>query len=187
MMMSDLHIENHDFTIIDFNELLINDIQPQIINSLHEFNLLEKSINNLQVKKFIYHYTIYNICQRVLNCKSKSIIYFNNTQLDDCELTKYYKETDILTFFTNFLRRVDRLLPLKIFISKYSIVYLDHLIGINDGKAQTTINSMINKINNMDIGKYTFSGVKKFTKRYELTFLNKDYFNRLSTKLLLIR
>ena len=146
--MADLHIENYDFTIIDFNELLINDIQPEIINSLHEFNLLEKSINNLQVKKFIYHYTIYNIC---------------------------------------FLRRVDRLLPLKIFISKYSIVYLDHLIGINDGKAQTTINSMVSKINNMDISKYTFSGVKKFTKRYELTFLNKDYFNRLSTKLLLIR
>ncbi len=86
--MADLHIENYDFTIIDFNELLINNIQPQIINSLHEFNLLDKSINNLQVKKFIYHYTIYNICQKLLNCKSKSIIYFNNTQLDDCELTK---------------------------------------------------------------------------------------------------
>ena len=185
--MADLHIENYDFTIIDFNELLINDIQPQIINSLHEFNLLEKSINNLQVKKFIFHYTIYNICQKLLDSKSKSIIYFNNTQLDDCELTKYYKENEILTFFTNFLRKIDKILPIKIFISKYSIIYLNHLIDINDGKAQTTINSMILKINNMDIGKYTFSQVKRFTKRYELTFLNKDYFNRLSTKLLLIR
>ena len=82
---------------------------------------------------------------------------------------------------------MDKILPLKIFISKYSILYLDHLIDINDGKAQTTINSMISKINNMDISKYTFSEVKKFTRRYELTFLNKDYFNRLSTKLLLIR
>ncbi len=185
--MADLHIENYDFTIIDFNELLINEIQPEIINSLHEFNLLDKSINNLSVKKFIYHYTIYNICQRLLDCNTKSIVFFNNTQLDECELTKYYSEQEILIFFTNFLRRVDKILPVKIFISKYSIVYLDHLISINDGKAQTTINSMITKINNLDIGRYTFSDVKKFTKRYELTFLNKDYFNRLSTKLLLIR
>ena len=44
-MMSDLHIENYDFTIIDFNELLIDNIQHQIINSLHEFNLLEKSMS----------------------------------------------------------------------------------------------------------------------------------------------
>ena len=185
--MSDLHIENYDFTIIDFNELLINDIQNQIINSLHEFNLLDKSINNLQVKKFSYHYTIYSICEKLLEGKTKSIIYFNNTQLEDCELTKYFKESDILNFFTNFLRKVDKILPLKIFISKYSILYLDHLIDINDGKAQTTINSMLSKINSMDISKYTFSDVKKFTRRYELTFLNKDYFNRLSTKLLLIR
>ena len=185
--MADLHIENYDFTIIDFNDLLINNIQPKIINSLHEYNLLDKSINNLQVKKFIYHYTIYSICEKLLNAKTKSIIYYNYTQLDDCELFKYFKENEILTFFTNFLRKVDKILPLKIFISKYSILYLDHLIDINDGKAQTTINSMISKINNMDISKYTFSEVKKFTRRYELTFLNKDYFNRLSTKLLLIR
>ena len=78
-------------------------------------------------------------------------------------------------------------MPIKIYISKYSIVYLTHLIEKNDGKAQTTINSMISKINKIDISKFTFSEIKKFTKRYELTFLNKDYFNRLSTKLLLIR
>jgi hypothetical protein len=186
-MMADLHIENYDFTIIDFNDLLINHIQDKIINSLYEYTLLDKSINNLQVKKFIYHYTIYSICEKLLEGKTKSIIYYNNTQLDDCELLKYFKESEILSFFTNFLRKVDKILPLKIFISKYSILYLDHLIDINDGKAQTTINSMISKINNMDISKYTFSEVKRFTKRYELTFLNKDYFNRLSTKLLLIR
>ena len=45
--MADLHIKNYDFTIIDFNELLIDEIQPEIINSLYEYNLLEKSINNL--------------------------------------------------------------------------------------------------------------------------------------------
>ena len=185
--MADLHIKNYDFTIIDFNELLIDEIQPEIINSLYEYNLLEKSINNLSVKKFIYHYTIFSICQRMLNSKNKSIIYFNNTQLEDCELMKYFNEKDILTLFTNFLRRIDKILQIKIFISKYSIVYLDHLISSDDGKAYTTINSMISKINNMDISKYTFSEVKKFTRRYELTFLNKDYFNRLSTKLLLIR
>ena len=90
-MMSDLHIENYDFTIIDFNELLIDNIQHQIINSLYEFNLLEKSINNLSVKKFIFHYTIYGICDKLLDCNTKSIVYFNNTQLDDCELFKYFK------------------------------------------------------------------------------------------------
>ena len=88
---------------------------------------------------------------------------------------------------TAILRKIEKLLPIKFYISKYSIEYLNHLIEKNDGKAQTTINSMISKVNSLDISKFTFNNIKKFTKKYDLTFLNKDYFNRLSTKLLLIR
>lgn len=185
--MPDLNIDNYDLKIIDLNELFVKDIQIQIIDNLYNYNLLDRSINNLQVKKFFFHYLIHNICEKVLETKGKSIIYFNNTQLEESTINKYYSETEILTLLSNILRRIEKLLPVKIYISKYSIEYLSHLLEKNDGKAQTTVNSMISKINKVDISKYTFSEVKKFTKRYELTFLNKDYFNRLSTKLLLIR
>jgi hypothetical protein len=72
--MADLHIENYDFTIIDFNELLINDIQPQIINSLHEFNLLDKSINNLQLKS-LYITILYTIYVKGYLIVSQSLLY----------------------------------------------------------------------------------------------------------------
>tara|TARA_E500000318_G_scaffold78764_2_gene73651 strand:+ start:3663 stop:4223 length:561 start_codon:yes stop_codon:yes gene_type:complete len=186
-MMPDLNIDNYDLKIIDLNELFVKGIQIQIIDNLYNYNLLDRSINNLQVKKFFFHYLIHNICEKVLENKGKSIIYFNNTQLEESTINKYYSETEILTLLSNILRRIEKLLPVKIYISKYSIEYLSHLLEKNDGKAQTTVNSMISKINKVDISRYTFSEVKKFTKRYELTFLNKDYFNRLSTKLLLIR
>jgi|TARA_X000001388_G_C2210865_1_gene115086 hypothetical protein len=186
-MMSDLFLKDYDLNIIDFNELFTTDIQFEIIDSLYEFDLLEKSINNSSVKKFFLHWIILSICDKILKNKNKSLIYFNYTQLEDCELKKYYNETEILNFLNSNLRRVEKLLPIKIFISKFSIDYLSYLIDKNDGKAYTTINSMVNKLNSIDITKFTFSNIKKFTKRYELTFLNRDYFNRLSTKLLLIR
>lgn len=185
--MADLCLSDYDLKIVDFNDLFIKDIQPEIINSLHEYSLLEKSINNALVKKFFFHYIILGVCEKILKSKSKTLIYFNNTQLDDCEMFKYYSENDLLLLFTNMMRKIEKLLPIKIYISKFSIEYLTHLVDKNDGKAQTTINSMISKINKIDISKYTFSNIKKFTKRYELTFLNRDYFNKLSTKLLLIR
>lgn len=185
--MPDLNIYNYDLKIIDLNELFVKDIQIQIIDNLYNYNLLDRSINNLQVKKFFFHFLIHNICEKVLENKGKSIIYLNNTQLEESTINKYYSETEILTLLSNILRRIEKLLPVKVYISKYSIEYLNHLLERNDGKAQTTVNSMISKINKVDISRYTFSEVKKFTKRYELTFLNKDYFNRLSTKLLLIR
>ena len=100
---------------------------------------------------------------------------------------KYFSETEQLNYITNILRRIEKLLPVKFYISKYSIEYLNHLINTNDGRGYTTINSMISKINSIDITKFTFSKIKSFTKKYELSFLNTDYFNRLSTKLLIIR
>ena len=185
--MADICIENYDLKIIDFNELFTDTIQYRIIDALYEFNLLNNSLTNTNVKKFFFHQIIFEICERVLEKTGKSIIYFNNTQLEDCELMKYFKEKEILLALTSILRKIEKLLPVKFYISKYSIEYLNHLIEKDDGKAQTTINSMINKVNSLDIGKFTFSNIKKFTKRYDLTFLNRDYFNRLSTKLLLIR
>ena len=100
---------------------------------------------------------------------------------------KYFTETEILTFLSNLLRKIEKLLPIKFYISKFSLEYLNYLIDKDDGKAHTTINSMILKINKIDITKFTFSKMKNYTKRYELSFLNNDYFNRLSTKLLIIR
>ena len=117
----------------------------------------------------------------------KSVVYFNYTQIEECDILKYYKENDVLNFLSYSLRRVEKLLPVKIYISKYSIDYLSHLLSKKDGKAYTTVNSIITKMNNIDITKFTFSGVKKFTKQYELSFLNNDYFNRLSTKQLMLK
>ena len=35
--------------------------------------------------------------------------------------------------------------------------------------------------------RFTFSKIKQYTKKYGLTWLNEEYFNRLSTKFLLIK
>lgn len=186
-MMSDITLKNHDIEIIDFNELYNTEIQYCIIESLYELDLLDYSINNINIKRWFLHQIIYSVCEKVLSKNTKSIVYFNNTQLEENHLSKYFSETEQLNYITNILRRIEKLLPVKFYISKYSIEYLNHLISTNDGRGYTTINSMVSKINSIDITKFTFSKIKSFTKKYELSFLNTDYFNRLSTKLLIIR
>ncbi len=185
--MPNITLKAHQIDIIDFNELYNEEIQYCIIEALYELDLLDRSINNTNVKRWFLHQIIYSICERVLSQKNKCVIYFNNTQLEENELMKYFTEKDQLTYITNILRKVEKLLPIKFYISKYSIEYLNHLIDTNDGRGQTTINSMVHKVNSLDISKFTFSKIKTFTKRYELSFLNTDYFNRLSTKLLIIK
>jgi hypothetical protein len=186
-MMADLKLETYDVRLIDFNKLFTSIIQYNIVNNLHDLECLHKSISNRLVKKIFLHWVIFEMCEKILDKNEKSVVYFNYTQIEECDILKYYKENDILNFLSYSLRRVEKLLPVKIYISKYSIDYLSHLLSKKDGKAYTTVNSIITKMNNIDITKFTFSGVKKFTKQYELSFLNNDYFNRLSTKQLMLK
>jgi hypothetical protein len=185
--VSDLYLKLYDLNLINFNEMFSKEIQFDIINDLHKFELLDKSINNKDTNKIFLHYIIYHICNKILKMNSKSVIFFNYNQLDECELMKYYSEKDILTVMLKIINKLNNLLPIILHISKLSIDYLKHLIEIGDGKSFLTINSIRLKCDKLDTAKYTFSGVKKMTKKYDLTFLNNDYFNRLSTKLLLIK
>lgn len=185
--MNSLYLKIYGLDLIDFNEIFCNDIQLDIINDLHAFNLLDKKINNKDVNKIILHHTILHMCNNILKMKTKSVVFFNYTQLNECELMKYYSEKEILKSLLKIIKKLDKVLPVILHISKLSLDYLKHLIEIDDGKSSLTINSILIKYNQFDVGKYTFSGIKKMTKKYELTFLNYEYFNRLSTKLLLIK
>ena len=81
---------------------------------------------------------------------------------------------------------MQRSLPIRVYNSKYSLVYFDHLINKKDGRGSILLNDIIRRFDK-EYSNFTFSDIKRFTKKYDLTFLNIDYFNRLSTKLLLIK
>jgi hypothetical protein len=76
--MSDITLKNHDIEIIDFNELYNTEIQYSIIESLYELDLLDYSINNINIKRWFLHQIIYSVCEKVLSKDTKSIVYFNN-------------------------------------------------------------------------------------------------------------
>ena len=79
-----------------------------------------------------------------------------------------------------------KILPVKIYVSRYSLPYFDHLLSSRQGRGQMLLND-IQKNTDKEYARFTFSKAKQFTKRYELTWLNQEYFNQLSTKFLLIK
>ena len=63
---------------------------------------------------------------------------------------------------------------------------ITHLIEKKDGRGVELVNSIRCYIESVNFEKYTFSNVKTFTMKNNLTFLNQTYFNHLKTKQLLI-
>ena len=75
--MSDLYLKVYDLNLINFNEMFTEDIQFDIINDLHKFELLDKSITNKDTNKIFLQKMAFGLFFRIL--QSKSQIIFNTT------------------------------------------------------------------------------------------------------------
>jgi hypothetical protein len=180
-------LAEYGITLIDFNKVFIKEVQVDILDDLFKFKLLGKNLANSDVKKIFYHHIVYRICEDLLAVRfSKPIIIFNHTQLDDCFIKNYFKEDSLLDFLVAFINKLQTMLPIKIYKSKLNIETLQHLQKTQDARAQMMINALVQKSNTFDSSSYSFEKIKRFTKKYELTFLNSDYFNRIKTKQILI-
>lgn len=186
-MLKKIEFNQYNFRLLNFNYIFARKIEVNLINDLHKFDLLKDRITS-HARKFFLHHIILTLCEELLNdaSKEKTIIYFNNTQLDQFHIFKYFKEEDVLKVLNTVLLKVKRLLPLKVFITNISFDFLTHLLSTNDGRGIETINNIRSYMDSVNIENYTFAKIKTFTLKNDLTFLNKDYFNRLKTKQLLI-
>jgi len=73
-----------------------------------------------------------------------------------------------------------------VFFTNISFEFLHHLLSKNEGRGLEVISNIRSYIDSINLERYTFAKVKTFTKRNNLIFLNKEYFNQLKTKQLLI-
>lgn len=184
----ELELPYHNITILDFNELFITKYQVEILDCLFKFKLLDKSLSNPDVKKLLYHNLIHGVCETLLeHKKGKPVLLFKYTELEDCLLCNYHSEQEILEFLRKFIVKLEKMLPIRVCQSTFGVASLKHIISKNnDSRAAMVINQCIQRSTSVDMNAYTFQKIKTFTKKYELTFLNNDYFNRLKTKQILI-
>jgi hypothetical protein len=182
-----IEFSQYNLRLLNFNYIFSRKIEVNIINDLHRFGLLKDRIST-NAKKFFYHHIIHTLCEELLNANTieKTVIYFNNTQIDQFHILKYFKEEEVLKVLTVVLLKIKKLLPIKIYASNISFDFLTHLLSKHDGRGVEVINSIRNYVDSVNIEKYTFAGVRTFTKKNDLVFLNKEYFNQLKTKQLLI-
>jgi hypothetical protein len=185
--MSVIYDVADDINIIDVNSMFVEKTYVDIVNDLYKLDLLKPKITT-DVKRIMYHHVIHDICEFYL-CSPlrKPVVLFNNTQLEDCLIFQYFTEEDILGILTSVFAKIQKTLPIRCYLSKYSGKHLKYKSNSDDGKILNTLN-LIKEISNSPVkSDITFENIKKFTKKYGLIYLNQEYFTRLATKHLYIR
>jgi hypothetical protein len=186
-MEVDLRLYNIE--LLDITEELSYNIMREWVDYLFEFKLLDSS--KISKSKVFYHFFIKRISDLIVespnNCKKILFLTICNEKKCDIVLKNRisqanFEESEFFTMIKGLIYKIERNFPIKFIASTKSFSdYSDYL-----HKTPGKINYLRLKIEKSDFTKFTYSKILKFTKRYDLSWLNENYFNTIKSKLLLI-
>ena len=160
------------FKIVNFAPI-IQSVHNQVITKTSEFDS-ELKRNNAQHKKYIFHYFIYYTCEilKKYNKKYKPVIFFDTTN----ELNLLYK---------SFLDVFSKKFPVIILQETYSFSNFKKKIKC-DGYRDEVCVVLMQKLDKNQSKSFYFNKLQYFCKKYDLTFLDKTYFEDMRNKLSLL-
>jgi hypothetical protein len=179
----------YNIELIDITEELSYNIMREWIDYLYEFQLLESN-KNTKLKVF-YHFFIKKVSDLIVDSSKdyKKILFITICNEKKCDIVlknrisqANYEESEFFTMIKGLISKIERNFPIKFVVSTKS--YKEYLDFLN--KTPGKINYLRLKIEKSDFTKFTYSKILKFTKKYDLSWLNENYFNTIKSKLLLI-
>lgn len=182
-MTGRITFKEHNFCLIDFYKI-IKKCEPDLITSLYNCSLLKGKITK-DTKALLLHYIILELCNIILKNKGKekNVIYYSSVMPTDLKLCEYFDQAHLSVFLGKTIEKLKKNLPIRFYCSELPFSKIEVLAN---GERGELISKIMSYINNNDYSSYSFSKVYSFTHRYNLTFLNKEYFNSIKARQLLI-
>ena len=189
-MIESCTFEQFNLTLVSF-ESIFKTIEIDLINDLAKYQLIPAKRITRDIKKLLYHHIFYGISEYLLNLKTKErVIILKDLQADlsTFHIIQHFQKDTIKKCIDQVVTQVAKLLPISIYgFNDIEFKSLKKLYTKRDGSAVELVERIRSFMWTKDFlrSHYTFSKVKGFAKRNELTFLSEKYFNQLKTKQLL--
>ena len=184
-----IQLDTHNITLVSFYSI-IAECERDILNDLYKFDLLDPL--NLKVrdtKKIFYFHIIKKICDFLKKSKecNRLIFYFNIDDMPRTEITEYCNNFRFKSFVHTIAKKLNQLFPVKFYFGVIPFAEFGYIESRNRGEVKDIIMQIREKLKSFKIENYTFSKIKQFTEKYELTYLSKGYFDQLKVKAIMYK
>jgi hypothetical protein len=188
------HLEKVGITTINFKKIFAV-AQVKFINDCNTYGLLKNSampsnasgrinLKSKDTKRLLMHHIIYEVCEEILECKSKFkvVIFYRPLEVNDTfEILQYCKVEELNSAILKVIKSMKKVLPIQIAIVDSAVSF--HSLKEEHSKGTGESIELVYKILcHMTAINMSFEAVKKFVRKNKLTFLSKDYFNKVRTK-----
>ena len=176
-----INIDSRNICLLNFSDIL-NSCERKILDDLYTFDLLQKfSFKKQDVKKVFYYHIIHSICNIVLHTKTsnKIIVSYCDSDVKCFSNIENCNDFRFRMFITTLIKKIKKLIPIKIFITDISFNSINNAVNKRSGKYKELINVLQSLKTTPNI---EFNGIKNLSKKYELTYLSREFFNEVKTK-----
>jgi hypothetical protein len=177
-----INIDSRNICLLNFSDIL-NSCERKILDDLYTFDLLEKfSFKNQDVKKIFYYHIIHGVCNIVLHTKTvnKIIISYCDNDIKCFSNIETCNDYRFRMFVTTLIKKIKKLIPVKMFITNLSFNNINDIINKKSGEYKELINNL--QIIRSARSSIEFNGIKNLSKKYELTYLSREFFDEVKTK-----
>ena len=176
----------YNFKLVDFTSLF-HDISNSVLKDVHRYGLDNSSKLTLNVKRLILHYMIFHVCEVLINKKQKlPFVFYYNANTLKSKLHDFYGGELINNIISKYVQKIKKLLPVRVYEGTIPFDNLKVYIETMNGEGIDVIMHIKMYLDTINTEGFTFSKIRLFVRKNNLTFLNKDYFNQLKIKQLLI-
>ena len=183
-MIKELQLNHGQLVVVAFYTLYTDRIEPKLFEDLHKYACFTPSLEKTACRLFIHH-VIYEVCEYIINKQSKSVIYFNFNDLIDSKTFDCFNTDQLTKIIAKILHVINKRLPVKVYISAFSFE-LFKILDKENKNLGIKIRDDILKLSERDVTSFTFDKIKHFVKKTELTFLDKNYFTQMRSKMLML-
>lgn len=171
-----LEVPQKNITLINFNRHLFLRFSD-ICGMLWDNKLNLGDLKNPDTKRIYSHFIILAVLEEyVKQHKNKPVIIYNIGYFSNIPDDPVCKHVEYI------LLKMSKILPITVYCTS---------VNVFDSRLETDVfdvitNSIAHKVKTKSTKNYTLQKIKEFTKKHGLTYLNKDYLERLKTKHVLI-
>ena len=186
-----LILPNKNLAIFNFADIFKENIDVQFLNQVDSFEMVDRDeidFSNRDVKRILLHSVIYGICEYILsqNRKEKIAIVFDDRfSTYNLQIFTFIKPSLVEKYILDTLKKIIKILPVNIFFHNSLYWNLIEKIKDNTGEGIEFINTIDSRILTNSKDTVSFNKIKHFSKKHHLTFLSKEYFNKVMKKQLI--
>lgn len=178
-------LPEYNIRLLSFAKIY-KDAEFNLLDDLHRYNLISDFKVNGDVRKLLMHHVILQLCGVLTQYvgSEKNIVYCNFDELSISDLIQV--DGRYIAALERCIRSIEKNLPVRFY--KGNIMFKDILLlqKNRSGESEEFFARLRSVYGDSTFNNFTFSKVRLFAQKNGLTFLDKEYFNTLKSKQLLM-